>query len=343
MGELLERRARVRVPRVFDQVSTRRVLVLEFIDGTRLRDADAVLAKLDVRRVDLARCLLQTFLAQVLEAGMVNADPHPGNVLLLTDGTLAQIDFGSVVRLHATQRLALVRLLMAIDRQDPELLRDALLELTTAGPGRKLDALDRALAGFLTQRLGPGARPGAEMLNDLLVLLGQFGLTFDPQLAGVFRALVTLEGTLRVLDPEFAMVDEARSLAGEIGGRVFGPSALGRAAGEDLVKVAPLLRRIPGRLDRITAAMEMNEWGYNVRLLAHEGDLRLAHRFFGRAIVAFLSAAIGLVSALLIGVNGGIIVARGVTLAQAIGYLGLVVATVLGMRVLVAISRDRVV
>jgi ubiquinone biosynthesis protein len=343
IGEILDRRAGPRVPRVFQQLSTRRVLVLEFIDGTPLRDADALLADLGVQRVDLARSLLETFLAQVLEAGVCNADPHPGNVLVLTDGTLAQIDFGSVVRLHATQRLALVRLLMAVDRQDPELLRDALLELTTAGSRPDLDTLDRTLAGFLTQRLGPGMQPGAEMLTDLLALLTRFGLAFDPQLAGVFRALVTLEGTLRTLDPEFAIVDEARSLADKVGRRVFGPSALGQAAGEDLFKLAPLLRRIPARIDRITAAMERNDWGYNVRLLAHEDDLRLAQRFFARAIVAFLSAAIGLVAALLIGVNNGIVVAKDVTLAQALGYLGLIVATVLGMRVLVAVSRDRVI
>jgi ubiquinone biosynthesis protein len=343
MRELIERRARLRVPQVFGQLSTRRVLVLEFIDGTPLRDAGALLANLDIQRVDLARCLLETFLAQVLEAGMVNADPHPGNVLLLADGTLAQIDFGSVVRLHATQRLALVRLLMAVDRQDPELLRDALLELTTPGPGRDLDTLDRALAGFLTQRLGPGTRPGAEMFNDLLALASRFGLAFDPQLAGVFRALITLEGTLRVLDPEFAIIEEARPLAEKAGQRAFGPGAFSQAAGEDLLKVAPLLRRMPGRLDRITWAMERNEWGYNIRLLAHEDDRRLAQRFFGRAILAFLSAAIGLVSALLIGVSNGISVATGVPLAQALGYLGLVIATVLGMRVLIAIIRDRVI
>jgi ubiquinone biosynthesis protein len=342
MGELLERGG-VRVPRVFGQFSTRRVLVLEFVDGTPLRDAGAILAGLGTRRTDLARRLLESFLTQVLEAGVVNADPHPGNVLVLSDGTLAQIDFGSVVRLHATQRLALARLLMAIHRQDPDLLRDALLELTSPVPGRDLDALDRALAGFLTQRLGPGARPGAEMFGDLLLLVSQFGLAFDPQLAGVFRALVTLDGTLRALDPGFAIIDEARSLATSTGSRVFGPDALGQAAAEDLFKLAPLLRRIPARLDRITAAMERNEHGYNVRLLAHDDDRRLVQRFFAHAVVAFLSAAIGLISALLLGVNSGIPVTKGVTLAHALGYTGLIAATVLGMRVLVAISRDRVI
>jgi ubiquinone biosynthesis protein len=340
MAGLVRHRSEVRIPAVFDCVSTRRVLVLEYIDGVPMHEAVLGNPEMAAR---LARPLLELFLAQVLEAGVVHADPHPGNFLILADGTLAQIDFGSVVRLGANQRLALVRLLMAVDRQDSGLLQDALLELTTSGRPRDPDALDRALAGFLVKHLGPGTRPGAEMFNDLVVVVARFGLAFAPELAGVFRALITLEGTLRVLDPGFAMVDEARSLAGEVGSRAFGPEALGRAAGDDLLSAAPLLRRVPRRLDRITAAMERNEWGQNVRLLAHEDDLRLAHRFFGRAVVAFLSAAIGVVSALLVGVNGGILVAGGVTLAQAIGYLGLAAATVLGTRVLVAISRDRVV
>jgi ubiquinone biosynthesis protein len=139
------------------------------------------------------------------------------------------------------------------------------------------------------------------------------------------------------------MVDEARSLAGTIGRRAFGPSAFGRAAGEDLLKAAYVLRRLPGRLHRITRSMERNEWGFSVLLFAHEEELRLAQRCFGRAMLAFVSAAIGLISALLIGINTGIFVVKGVTLAQALGYLGLVVATVLGMRVLVAITRDRVI
>lgn len=342
MSDLLQPTG-IRVPHVFQQFSTRRMLVLEFIDGTPLRDAGTILASLGTGRATLARRLLETFLTQVLQAGVVNADPHPGNVLVLTDGTLAQIDFGSVVRLHAAQRLALGRLLMAINQQHPGMLRDALLDLTTSAAGRDLDALDHALAAFLTQWLGPGARPGTEMFNGLLVLVSQFGLAFDPQLAGVFRALITLEGTLRILDPGFAILEEAKPLAAKAGKRLFGPDAAARAAGEDLFTLAPRLRRLPARLDRIAAAMERNELGYNIRLLAHDDDRRLLQRLFARAVVAFLSAAIGLISALLLGINNGILIAKGVTLSHALGYAGLIVATVLGMRVLVAVSRDRVI
>jgi ubiquinone biosynthesis protein len=332
----------LRVPRVFEALSTRRVLVLEWLDGTSLRDAGPLLDELGADRTNLARGLLANFLAQVLRAGVFNADPHPGNVLVMPDGTLAQIDFGSVGRLDSLQRLALVRLLRAVERADPELLRDALLDLATARGRTDQDALDRSLAHFVAARLGPGQRPGAEMFTELLVLLTGFGLAFDPQLAGVFRALVTLEGTLRVLDPRFVMVDEAKTLAADIGSETFGARAIAGAITDDLIQLAPLLRKVPRRLDRISAAMERNEWGLNVRLLADERDTAIITRIADRAIAALLSAAIGLVSALLLNVQGGVAVAAGLTLPETLGYLGLIASTVLGARVIVAISRDRV-
>jgi hypothetical protein len=67
--------------------------------------------------------------------------------------------------------------------------------------------LDSA-TGPLAERLGPGMDPGAEILNDLLAVVVRFELALDPQLAGVFPALVTLEGTLRLIDPTFNLVEK---------------------------------------------------------------------------------------------------------------------------------------
>lgn len=339
---LLRQHDRLRVPAVYEHLCTRRVLVLEWLDGIALRDAGPHLADLGVDRTALARELLAGFLNQVLDAGVFNADPHPGNVLVLGDGSLAQIDFGSVGRLHALQQFALARLLIAVDRADPELFRGALLELAATSEPIDRDALDRALAQFLALRLGPGTRPGAELFTDLLALLATFGLAFDPQLTGAFRALLTLEGTLRTLDPGFELVEEVKHLARGVGRRAFGPGVLRQAVVGDVLKLAPILRSLPRRFDRITAAMERDEWGLNVRLLANERDVRLVTRLVDRGIVAFMSASIGIVSALLLGVAGSVNLSKGVTPPQVFGYIGLGVATILGLRVLVAITRDRV-
>lgn len=115
--------------------------------------------------------------------------PHPGNVLLLTDGRLALIDFGSVGRLDTLQQAALRRLLLAVANRNPSELHDALIDLAEvrygSGPGDEV--LERALAQFMARHLGPGIVPDAAMFTALFTLLTQFGITFPPVIGGAFR------------------------------------------------------------------------------------------------------------------------------------------------------------
>src|SRR5262249_49501829 len=147
--------AAVNVPRVFRELSSRRVLVIEWLDGVSIREAGQRLDELSVNGRDLARQLLLFMLRQIMLDGVFHADPHPGNVMVLRDGRPALIDFGSVGRLDAAQQSALRRLLVSVDRRNAAQMRDALLELADAGDARVGDVLERALSQFMARRLGP--------------------------------------------------------------------------------------------------------------------------------------------------------------------------------------------
>jgi len=330
----------VKIPAVHRALSTRRVLTEEWIEGTSLRQAVPLLEEGEAERAQLARTLLDCLLRQIFELGIFHADPHPGNVLLCRDRTLALLDFGSVGRLDVLQQAALGQALLAIARRRPALLAGALLDLSRAEDVVDVDAFERALAQFLAQHLGPGMNPGAEILNDLLALIVRFGLAFDPQLAGVFRALATLEGTLRTIDPEFSSINEAKRYAVE---RRLGrptPGSLGEMAMDDMVELLPALRRIPRRLDRLGEAAERGELTLRVRLFADQRDVDTVTRIANRVILAFFSGSVGLVSVLLVRTPSGPIVLGQTTVYELIGYLGLTAATILGLRILVAVSRD---
>src|SRR5205085_1614314 len=111
------------------------------------------------------------------------------------------IDFGAAGRLDPVQQTALRDLLVGIVRRDPAQLRDAVLQVAEVRRELDEDALERAVARFVARRLGPGATPSAAMLGELLTLCFAFGLVLPPELTTVFRAIGTLEGTLRVLSP----------------------------------------------------------------------------------------------------------------------------------------------
>jgi ubiquinone biosynthesis protein len=326
----------IRIPAV--HMATARVLVLEWLDGVNVRDAGGRLAGCD--RPALARRLLTTMLRQVMIDGTFHADPHPGNILVLRDGELALIDFGSVGRLDPLQQAALRRLLLAVARRNATELHDALLDLAQVRRPTDDDLLERTLAQFIAQHLGPGMVPDASMFNSLFRLLVNFGLVFPPVIGGVFRAMMTLEGTLVTLSPGFDLVAETRDLASSWLGQMLSPTSLREAATDEALGLLPVLRRLPRRFDRITTSLEHGSLTARMRVLADESDRRYVSALVGRAVLAFLGAALGIMSVMLIGTRGGPAFFPGTSLFHVLGYVGLFFSTVLILRVVIAISRD---
>jgi ubiquinone biosynthesis protein len=331
----------VRIPRPYPELTTRRVLTEERFEGATVRSINGPQYN-RADRAALARGLFRCFTRQIFQVGIFHADPHPGNVLLLPGGRLGLLDFGSVGRLDTFQQRALAQALLAIGRRQARLLRDAVMELCADGDQPvNADALDRALAQLIARRLGPGMQPGTELFADLLALLVRFGLTIDPQLAGLFRALATLEGTLRLLTADFDLIEEAEKAATDLGLGLPSPAAAAGDLTGDLLELLPAVRRLPRRLDQLGHLAERGELTLRVRLFADHRDAAHAERLTDRFILAFFSASVGLVSVLLLALPARAITVNGTNVNQAIGYAGLTAATLLGLRVVAAIGRRK--
>jgi ubiquinone biosynthesis protein len=160
------------------------------------------------------------------------------------------------------------------------------------------------------------------------------GLTVPPDAAAVFRALATLEGTLTRLDPGFDIVAESRTFAA-----AQLASTLPVAVREELSTLLPVLGRLPRRVDGIAAALEQGRLGLNVRLLADERDRRVITTLVHQALLAFVAAAVGLMSVLLLAAHGGPTVTSSMTLYQLFGYNLLLVSLLLVLRVLFVVFR----
>jgi ubiquinone biosynthesis protein len=329
----------VLVPRPHERLCTQRVLVMQRLEGRPLAAAGPATDGRGLDRDALARTLLEFLLRQIMLDGVFHADPHPGNVLLLVDGRLGLLDFGSVGRLDASLRAALQRLLLALDRGDPLAASDALLEVMLRPDEVDQQRLERALGQFMARYLGPGATGGVRMFSDLFRIVADYGLSVPPEVAAVFRALATLEGTLAQLAPGFDLVAEARALAGRYAAGQLEPAAARRAAGEELTTLLPMLRRLPRRLERIASAAEHGRLSLHVRLFADERDRRHVTGLLHQVLLTILAATAGIMAVLLLGTAGGPRVTAAVGLYQLLGYNLLVVCAILALRVLVLIFR----
>jgi ubiquinone biosynthesis protein len=329
------------LPAVHEQLCTEHVLVTEWLDGVSLRAAGPLIDDRGLDRAELTRALLRSMVYQITEGGVFHADPHPGNVLLLTDGRLALLDFGSVGRLDAQQRSALQNLLLALGRGDPAALRDALLELVTRPEDIDELQLERALGQFMARHLADGTAATAEMFTGLFRLASRFELAVPPEIATVLRALATLEGTLSLLTPGIDIAAEARAYAADRVAAELSPPGAPKSAAEEMVALLPVLRRLPRRFDRITGALEQGRLSLNVRLFADERDRHVVTGLTNQFLLAFLGAASGIIGAMLLGTPGGPKISPSVSLYQLIGYNLLIVAAILVLRVLYTILRNR--
>ncbi|RKT57404.1 ABC1 kinase family protein [Saccharothrix australiensis] len=325
------------LPRVHQELCTARVLVMERLDGVPVRSA----ALDSVDRDALARVLLDALLRQVMLHGVFHADPHPGNIMVLGDGRLGMLDFGSVGRIDAQLRSALGKLLLSVDRGDPAGLRDALLELVARPDEIDEQQLERALGQFMARHLGAGMRPDVEMFGDLFALVYRYGLSIPPEIAAVFRALATAEGTLGALSPGFNIVVESRAFAEKQFSERLTPESVRRTLTEELYSVLPMLRRLPRRAERISSALEQGRLGLNLRLFADERDRSFVVGILHQVMLTVLGATAGLMAVLLLAADGGPQVAPDITLYQVFGYHLLVISVLLGLRVVVTVFRPR--
>ncbi|CAM3291283.1 ABC1 kinase family protein [Stackebrandtia soli] len=330
----------VLLPTVHRDHSTERVLVMQYLDGEPLAGGAAFDARgLDADRV--ARSLLRCLLRQILVDGVFHADPHPGNILLLADGRVAFIDYGSVGRIDAGLQASLRQLLIAIDQRDPAALHDGLLEIMERTDDVDTDGLERALGRFMARHLSLGSTPDSEMFTDLFRLVSRYGVALPREIAAVFRALATIEGTLTELVPSFRIVDEAKAYAAEEFASLLAPPSLRAAAEDELRAMLPTLRRIPRRIERISAAMEHGRLSANIRLFADPRDRAVVSGFLGQALSTVLAATTGIMAVLLLDSQSGPMVSAEIRLYQVFGYVLLVCSLMLMVRVLVGVFRPR--
>jgi ubiquinone biosynthesis protein len=328
------------VPVPHDALCTARVLVMQRLRGVPLAAAGPVIAARGVDPSVLARSLLYCLLRQVMVGGVFHADPHPGNVLLLEDGRLGLLDFGSVGRLDSALREALQRLLLAVDRGDAAAMADALLDVVARPDEIDEERLERTLGQFLAQHLSTGLSASARMFADLFRIVADYGLAIPPEVAAVFRALATLEGGLAEVSPGFDVVVEARGFAGQYFAELLTPAAVRQTAADELALLLPVLRKLPRRVDRIVGALDRGRLSVNVRLLADERDRRHVTALLHQVLMTVIAGVAGVMAVLLLGTPGGPNVTGTVSLYDLLGYFLLVIAAILALRVLAGIFRS---
>lgn len=318
------------IPTHYPDVSGQRVLVIDFLAGTTLSGTGVLAGKQPQELEADAHLLFDTLLRQVMSDGVFHADPHPGNIMFTDDGRLALLDFGSVGYLDTGLRSGLGELLLAVDSGEPQALVDATFQVIDRPDEVDVAGLQRALGQFMARHLVPGSTPDISMFTDLLLLTARYDLAVPAEVAAVFRAFATLEGTLSYLAPGFNVVNESRDFAKEELTRRVLPESLKDTAVDEVTTMMPVLRRLPRRIDQIGSALESGRFSVNVSLLADRRDRSLVISLVNQILLAFIGGILGIVAAVLVVNPGGPAITPTLSLYQIFGYtLGLISAVLI--------------
>ena len=198
----------VRIPRVFRDISTARVLTLERLRGVKVDDSLG-LDQAGIDRAGLARRAAIVILQMVYRDGLFHADPHPGNFFIQPDGAIGLIDFGMVGRVDEATRQGLLRVLVAIGAGDGGTLVDALISLGLAGRTVDRAQLSADLSKVFYDQLD---RPISEialgtLLGEVFAVVRRHHLVLPTQLALLLKTIVMWEGLGAQLDPSFRLLD----------------------------------------------------------------------------------------------------------------------------------------
>lgn len=329
----------VRVPKTYPEFCTSRVVTMEWLDGIKLSDT----ARLRAAAIDLAEIARRgaaLYVDMIFTHGFYHADPHPGNILLLPGNVIGLLDFGMVGRIDERLREDIESMLMSIVNRDVLMLTSIIKRVGTTPAELDESALAVDVADFVgnyaTQSLSH-FNVGAA-LNEIIEIVRRHRIFLPAQVSLLIKTLVTLEGTGRMLHPDFSLLEIMQPFHRQMILRRLSPARQMRKMRRIYWEFENLLEVLPGRTLDILQQIQSGKF-----------DVHLQHRGLepsvNRLVLGMLASALFLGSSLLLSYevrpvlfpDDGFLGIRNLSI---LGLAGSSTALLIGLRLLRAIGKS---
>jgi predicted unusual protein kinase regulating ubiquinone biosynthesis (AarF/ABC1/UbiB family) len=293
LGRALADFSRLLVPQPIDDYTTSRVLTMDFVRGHKITALNPVV-RMDAGGDELADELIRAYLHQIIIEGFFHADPHPGNVLLTSDGRLALIDLGMVSQLPDTLQEQLLKLLLAVADGNGEGAADVVMQM-----GRQVESVDeegyrREIAAVVAQHQASDLvelQAGRTMLR-LAQAAAERGIRLPHEMAMLGKTLLNLDEIARTLSPRFRINDVVRrSGPGLLRRRMIRGLSPAALFGSTL-ELRELAQRLPGRLNRLLDRLADQDLRVKVEVIDEGSVIEGLQKVANRITLGLLLAAV---------------------------------------------------
>ena len=319
----------VKIPQIYPELCTERVLVMEWLEGTPLTEPEAIHAG-GIELAEVTRRGAEMYLEMIFHHGMYHADPHPGNLLVMPDGAIGLLDFGMVVSIDEARREEIEDMLVSIVEQDANRLVSVVMRVGAVPPGLDETGLALDLTDYVSHYAYQSVDKFelAPALTEMFELMRRYEIVLPSSMALLLKVLIMLEGTAQNLEPSFSLMDVLQPFQRKILADRLSPGRQLRKAKRLAYEVQQLAEVVPRRLREILHQVQSGRF-----------DVHLDHRGLepsvNRLVLGMLTSALFIGSVLL--VTNEVWPLRGIS---APGVLGLGLSAILGLRLLRAIGKS---
>ncbi|QDU98249.1 ABC1 kinase family protein [Lignipirellula cremea] len=276
----------VKIPQPFTDYCTSRVLTMERIVGLKLTEPVSLAAR-GLNLEEIARRGAELYLKMIFKHGFFHADPHPGNMLVLPSNVIGLLDFGMVGRINEKLREDIEEMLLAIVSRDPPLLT-AIIKRVGSMPanldsGLLMTDVTEYVDQYSTQSLEKFDFSGA--MNDMMEIVRRHQIALPSEVVMLLKAMVTLEGTARLLNPRFSLMELMQPLQRTLLLRRMSPLRQIRKMRRMYMQLENLAEMLPERVMDILDQVQAGKF-----------DVHLDHRRLGptanRMVLGLMTSAL---------------------------------------------------
>jgi ubiquinone biosynthesis protein len=276
-------------PRVYPELTTNKVLALEFISGIKINKIDELRAKEFDTKV-IGRRLAISYFKQIFEYGFFHADPHPGNLLVVPNGHICYLDFGMMGSMLPRDIAVFGRLFIAVTDKDVKKIIKALQQLSNNVAIEDMRKLEFDINEFVEKYYVRDIHDNemSTILLELKDIIVAHGLKVPTYFFLFARSLVTIDGVIEKLDPDFDQFEIVRPYLVKSATRKYNPFVIGKKVVNSLLELSNYIEDFPSDLKN--AIRKINSGQIKVDL-THKGIdpmVHTLHRITNLLITAFL-------------------------------------------------------
>ncbi|QSZ26724.1 2-polyprenylphenol 6-hydroxylase [Aceticella autotrophica] len=294
------------VPKIYWGYTTKKVLTMEYIDGVSVKNKDVLIAKgFDLKKIAYNGAM--SILLQIYEFGFFHGDPHPGNIFIKNDGRIVFIDFGIVGFIDKSNREMIIELFKAFADYDTEEIVNILLDMDAIRNETNIKNLKYDLSSINNYFLNTPLKNIniGDSAKKIMSIIYKYKLMLPTEFTLLLKALATIEGVGKELDPDFSISNIANNFIQKTYFKNFRITKILKDNIKDLHKLSMELRKFPGKFQSILTKVIKDD--IKVKFNIEETNkMRLdMNLMINKIIISIIAASLIIGSSLIIASNSG--------------------------------------